>query len=238
MRKDKKLRRRPLGNMDDYSQKLKKIETFLKTKKESSGGLYWKADKDSTTRIRILPEWKEGELYFKQIDTHFVPTSEGIKKMMCVRNSSVGYPCYVCKRLETLLAEVTDDKEINRVRRMLPVTRFAMNIVVVHDLQDLDNASVGLIYEAPKSVAYDLAELFSDMEDWGDFTDPKNGYYVKLIRDDSLEVTKYKVNPSSKRTKIPKSWLTYIKNLDEKYPLPSDRDLKFLAMKIHANDNN
>jgi len=76
----------------------------------------------------------------------------------------------------------------------------------------------------------DIIEYFLDEDEWGDMTDPKTGYDLKLSRVGSgMKDTEYSVSPC-KNTPMPKKYRNEVYDLDEQVQkiLPSYEDTEKL----------
>jgi hypothetical protein len=187
---------------DRLAKKRKKL-------KETGSGklLYIKAD--TTMRVRVLPVGDEEE-FVKEV-TQFYLGSE-IKGVFSP--VTIGQPCAIMEAYNTLKSGDEDDKDI--AKTMIPKTRYLMPVVVYDDAKGkkINKDRSGKLVQLTKGLYQSILDLYLDDDEWGDMTDVKKGYDIKLTREGSgMTDTEYSVKPC-KNTPLDKEWRKQV-NLDE-----------------------
>lgn len=186
-----------------------KIQARLR-KMELGRGKLWKPKKGQN-RIRILPSWRgPNEEFYKETPTHWGVGPEGKRSIICPK--VINQPCPVCKRAEKF-AESDSAKKQAIAEKLQAKNRVIFNIL------DLDSKD-GNIYQwsCSESQLQELLGYYID-PDYGDFTNPKTGFDVIIIRKGEGLNTRYKTRLSRNPTKV-KEWKKLkkdIPNLDVKF---------------------
>jgi len=187
---------------------MKYHKTDLKKVKERydqiSTGQFW-TPKEGENLIRILPPYGESGLFFREVDMHFGVGKNG-ESFVCTR--AEGGRCYACEKLEELRSS-DDPEKIKLARKFVPRHRVLYNIV------DLNEPSKGVrIFSSGTTIFKDILSYFAD-PDWGDITDPENGYDIRIIREGTGLETSYRVQAKKNPTPIADpEWLTQLHDLD------------------------
>lgn len=176
--------------------------------KANMSGDIWKP-KVGTNVIRILPPWSEDQTKpFREFGVHWnIGPNE--QPVVCLRKEK-GVPCFLCEQVEALLeSEDPKDQEIGAELRA--GNRAYLNIL---DMNDLDSG-VQVMSCGIKMLSEILA-YFAD-PDWGDLTDPEEGYNVTIEREGTgKNKTRYTVRAKKKSSPIPdEGYLDQLKDLDK-----------------------
>lgn len=211
-------------NMALVRQQMKK----LKTKR---GGT-WRPEKGKNI-IRILPPWSEEGYWYKDALRHYVPgkgkTGEGKGVIPCSAND--GSRCAICD-MRTKLGESAKPSRQKMADELKPSREYYVNLV------DMNNADAGVqVGRLAESVINKLLEYMLEPE-WGDFTDPHEGYNVILTRTGEGLKTQYDVRLSKTSTPLKtKRWLRKLQDLDKLFPSASYADTRaFLAKDEEAEE--
>jgi len=153
----------------------------------------WKP-KDGDNLIRIMPPWSEDvDTFFVQGGSHFNVGPQG-KIFSCPQQADNSAECFLCDLVERLDAGDEADRE---EAKDLKVRRSWMVNVV--DLKDPD-AGVR-VWAAGVKAFKQLLEYIEDA-DYGDVTDPNEGYDVKVTKSGKGMNTEYNVRCAKNPTKF------------------------------------
>lgn len=221
---------------------MKKINPSLKKKllarkkkiSESGEGnamLYFKADE--TVRIRPLPVGEDQEFGMEIV--YFYPNSD-IKGV--ISPMTFGESCALYEKYEELKASKDDsDKEL--ATALKPKRKFVVPVIKYTDLKgkQVDERAGVKLAQLTSSQYQDFIDLFLD-EDNGDFTDPKNGYDLKITRTGSGQYdTEYSTIPGAKSALHSK--FNKIYNIEEllRKEVPSYEETQEILAKFLGEDS-
>jgi hypothetical protein len=186
---------------------MSKIREQMRKLKSRRGGI-WKPEIGKNT-IRILPPWSSEGLWYKESLTHYVKAEGKTRAINCP--GIEGEACYICETRDDLRRSPrrSDQKQAESLR---PELQYIVNMV------DMENPDDGVqMGKLSTGVVNELLTYFMDNE-WGDFTDPRRGYNVIVVRIGAGLQTQYSVKLSRKATRVKKtSWLNSLLDLDEKF---------------------
>lgn len=183
--------------------KKKREELVNKTKKGNVLNI-----KEGTTRIRILPTGDE-EDFIKEVVYFYM-------KHIVWSPSTFDEPCYGMETYNDLKKSKDEDDQ-NLAKRMSPKQGYLMAVVVYEDDKGkkVNKEDSGKLMRIPGGLYQDIIDLYLDDDEWGDMTDPKNGYDIKIIRTGSgKNDTNYTVQPC-KNTPLPKEYAKKPIDLDK-----------------------
>jgi len=192
-----------------------------------STGQFW-SPKEGTNEIRILPPYGESGYFFREVDMHF-GVGQRNESFVCTR--AEGGKCYACDKLEELRSS-EDPKKVNLARKFVPRHRVLYNIV------DLAEPSKGVrIFSSGVSIFKDILSYFAD-PDWGDLTDPEEGYNLKIIREGTGLDTSYRVQARKNPSPIADpEWLSQLHDLDSVVQLlPYERQQEIVEGTVPAEE--
>lgn len=225
--------RKPVGSLKTYKSNVAKLkETKVQINKSKS--LYFKPERNTKYWMRILPAWSENSVFYKEIFPVWYNTADGSRgKVLCQNKSAYNY--FIKRVAHNLGLEESEVSSKISLR-----SAFAMNIVVLSYNEKTEKRSYKdptfSIWEAPKSVLDQLIDFFLNPE-YGDFTDITAGYDVQVVRDDSKEITQYKVYPARQNTEIPEVWVNEgLRNLDETYEPATKEELEKVSKQVVLKD--
>lgn len=197
--------------MEDLS-KLKEVYDDLSGQK--SGFSFWSA-KEGENLIRVLPGVK-GKSFYRELHYHN-KLVDSQTNVLCPK-LTLGGDCPICEFRDKLLA-TAKESDIDIIKLLKPYRRFYVNMVAVED------TSKGvMLYGMPMTVFRDMLSYFMD-PDWGDLTDPENGYDVTIERRGTGLATKYFTRAKKKSTPVDNSLLSHIIDLDELMHMKSYEEL-------------
>lgn len=180
----------------------------------SKRGKMWKP-RDGKNTIRILPAASDNGLWFFEAVFHYGPN------IPCL--SLADEKCPICRYKDKLLKSSSDD-ELELANELEGKTRILFNII---DLTEEDSKASGVqIWGHSETTLQKLMTIWNDPE-WGDFTDPIEGYDIIVEKTDARGPEAYKIRPRRNPSKIEKmSWLKKMKRLDQVLKIPSRIDAK------------
>lgn len=185
-------------------------DKMIKRKKElerkgSGGGIIF--PKDGVTRFRIKNPGDDAELAIEVTQFYLGGDMGGV-----LSPATFDEPCpFMEKYLE--LKDSKDEDDIELAKKLSPKRKFVLAIVGYKDEKgkEIDPDRVDKLCMVPRTAYQDIIDLFLDEDEWGDMTDPIDGYDIKLTRSGSgKNDTSYTVSPCQK------------KKLDKKYTKPVD----------------
>ena len=186
-----------------------------------------------TTQLRVIPAWKQGASWFKEIREHFVKTAGGAT-LYAVCPSTFNRACLICEEGKRLHSS-REEEDVERSRSLRPGLKFLVNAFVVSSPkgEGLDGGvrpvKIGI---SVKKVLVNLDRDFTG--GWGDMTSLEKGFDVRIERTgDGMMDTKYFVQGVPTRTNIVevlkaagKDINTFaVNNLDEVLECPTDETL-------------
>jgi len=172
---------------------------------DATGNLYWKPP-EGTTTLRILPPTAayEGDFAVRQV-LHFGFEDENGRTRTVRCLTDVGEDCPVCAFVEYLMGTgEEDDKKL--ARDMRKQTQLMTEIIIRPSKRVR-------IWKMPVTIYRNLAGLLAEPR-VGDFTDPKNGRDIALIRKGQMLHTRYQVSTLDRESIGFTSWKRNRVNLE------------------------
>ncbi len=184
-------------NVDREREKLDEIRR---------GGTRFWTPKEGASLIRILPPYT-GEDWYKEAWFHF---GVGVdrKPIACARRLQ-DEACYICEQVDELRkSEDPRDVELS--------TQIASRRRVFYNIIDLDDVESGVqVFSSGVTIFKELLMYVAD-PDWGDITDPDEGYDIIIDREGTGIDTKYTVRAKKNPTAlIDPALLEDLRDLDE-----------------------
>jgi len=174
-------------------------------KKGSKGGIIFL--KEGTRRVRVLPTGEDNEFAVEVMQFYLGNDIKGV-----FSPQTFGDPCAIHEAyLELKDSKDEDDQEL--AKQLVPKTKYLMPVLVYDDQKGkkVDKDDTGKLVQLTNGMYQDIIDLYLDEDEWGDMTDPKKGYDLKLSREGTtMTTTEYSVQPC-KNTPIPKK---YAKEVD------------------------
>jgi len=176
-------------------------EAIMKKLDELGSGTFFKA-KEGKNQVRILPPWSKKGVWFKEATLHYGVADK--KAYPCLK--MFGKECPICNKAEELQEGSDEDRKI--AGRLKPKTKYYVNIV------DRKSGKVK-IWGFSAKILGTLLSYVGD-PDYGDITDPEEGYDVVIDRTGSgMTDTKYEVRCRPKPSEIDsENWENEMHNLD------------------------
>jgi hypothetical protein len=167
--------------------------------------------KEGTTRLRGLPVPEDVE---PAIQVRYIFISKELGGI--VSPSTWGDKCAFNEK-NLKLKDSKDEKDKKLAKKVLPKTKYLMPAVRYKDEHgdELDVEAGAKLALLSGGMYQDLIDLYLDDKEAGDFTDPKNGYDVKITRTGTGQFdTEYSVRPC-KATKLSKKFAKDIYDPEE-----------------------
>jgi len=188
------------------SKKLSTREKLMlrqKKLKERGGSSNFYTFKEGKTRIRILPVPDDQE---QGVEITNFYMGKGMEPMSIISPKSFDEPCPFFE-LYTKLSKSKKEEDQNLAKRLKPGKKYLVYALVTTDesSKNYDTQRGPQFYMISNGVYDALIDLYLD-EESGDFTDPKTGYDVKIVRSGTgKQDTEYKVI-ACKPTALPKEY--------------------------------
>lgn len=176
--------------------------------KSGGGGFILRQKDEGTIRIRILPT---GDDFSHEITTFYLDGIGG-----CNSPATFGEPCALLDAYNEL-KNSKDDGDKALAKDLVPRNKVVIPIIMYKDKagKEVDEENSERLLQIAGGVAQDLIDLYLDEDEWGDMTDPENGYDVKITRTGKGQMdTTYTVQPC-KNTPIPKKYRKTVVDLEE-----------------------
>lgn len=158
--------------------------------------------KPGTKRVRVLPTGDENDFVMEVTQFYLGGEIKGV-----FSPATFGKPCAIMEAYEELKkSDDPDDKEL--AKKFVPKKKYLMPVIVYKDTKgkELDTDNSGKLVQLTKGLYEDIIDLYLDEDDWGDMTDKKIGYDLKLVREGTtLTDTEYSAKPC-KNSKIHPSY--------------------------------
>lgn len=162
-------------------------------KKSGGGGIIY--PKEGTTRVRIKSRGADEELGIEIIQFYLGPKDGGI-----ISPATFDEPCPFMEKFQELKnSDDPDDKAL--ASKLVPKRKYLIGVIGYKDTKgkEIDPDRIDKPMMVPRSVYQDIIDLYLDEEDWGDMTDPLEGYDIKVTRTGSgKNDTSYSVSPCQK----------------------------------------
>lgn len=176
------------------SAKDKKIQKLLAKVQTMDLGTssFWKPDAGRST-IRILPPIGTMEYFFAEVGQHYLGNTYFYCPTHCNGGDAVKFPCPICELNEALYAagekEAASEFRVGR--------KWYMNIVERGPGAD----GKPHIFAAGQSIMQVVISLIGD-DDYGDISDPQDGWDIKLDKVGEGKETKYSALPAAKSSPL------------------------------------
>ena len=169
-------------------------------KRGGGGGMIY--PKEGTIRVRIKSRGADEELGIEVVQFYLGPKDGGI-----ISPATFTEPCPFMEKFQELKnSDDPDDKAL--ASKLVPRRRYILGVIAYKDTKgkEVDPDRIDKPMMVPRSVYQDIIDLYLDEEDWGDMTDPIEGYDIKITRTGSgKNDTSYSVSPCQK-TKLDKKY--------------------------------
>lgn len=179
-------------------------------KKKGSRSSILRQKEEGTIRIRIMKVEDDGDFWHDLITFWLNKDLGDIKSP-----ATFGDHCPAMDKFQEL-RDSDDEEDIEFSKKLSPRTKHLIPVVWYKDDKGkkVDKDNSGKLLQIPNRVLQEITSLYLDEDEWGDMTDPKNGYDLKITREGKGQFdTTYSIQPC-KNTPIPKEYRKPI-NLEE-----------------------
>lgn len=192
--KKKKLSSSGMSTRDRLIQRKKDFEN------KNKGGLVY--PKEGTLRLRIKSPGDDQELLLEIIQFYLGRDLGGV-----ISPATFGEPCPFMEKYKEL-KESSDEDDRELAKELVPKRKYVLGAILYKDEKgkeiDPDGIDKGVM--VARGVYQDIIDLYLDEDEWGDMTDPSEGYDIKISRSGSgKNDTSYTVSPCQKK-KIDKKY--------------------------------
>lgn len=190
-------------------EKLKDKKDELKSR-STGGDIVFVKDGD-TRRIRILNMGEENE-FIKEVEQFYL--GNDIKGV--ISPSTFGEPCAISEGYEEL-KNSSDDTDVELAGKFSPRKKYLAYCVFYKDKQgkELDEENSPKFILLSSGLYQSIIDYYLDEDEWGDMTDPQDGYDLKVSRSGKGKMdTEYSVT-ACKNTPAPKEYRKKVYDLDD-----------------------
>lgn len=162
--------------------------------KGNGGGIIF--PKEGTMRLRVHSQGPDEEIGMEVIQFYLGTTKGGV-----ISAATFDEPCPFMEKYKEL-KDSKDEDDQNLAGLLAPRRRYIIGGTVYKDEKgkEIDPDNTRKPIQIPRSVYQDIIELFLDEDDWGDMTDPKDGYDIKITRSGKgKNDTSYSVSPCQRK---------------------------------------
>lgn len=184
------------------------MEKKKKLAEKGGGGFILRQKDEGTIRIRILPT---GDDFSHEITTFYLDGIGG-----CNSPATFGEPCALTDAYNELKSS-SDDSDKELAKGLVPRQKVVIPIIWYKDQKgkEVDEENSMRLLQIAGGVAQDLIDLYLDEDEWGDMTDPENGYDIKITRTGMGRLdTSYSVM-ACKNTPLPKKYRKTVVDLED-----------------------
>lgn len=181
--------------------------------KRGSGGYILRQKEEGTIRIRVLPTGEDND-FVAEVTSFFLGTTKELGEVLSP--ATYGEPCALMEEY-VKLKESKDEDDLEIAKKMVPRQKFLIPIIMYEDLKGkkVDEENSKRLFQIVASVYNQIIDLYLDEDEWGDMTDPKKGYDLKITRTGKGKFdTAYTVS-ACKNTPLPKEYQKEIIDLEE-----------------------
>ena len=199
--KDKKKSSAGISTREKMLARKKALES-----KGNGGGMIY--PKEGTMRVRLMNQGPDKELGLEVIQFYLGPKVGGV-----ISPATFDEPCPFMEKYQQL-KNSKDETDQELAKDLAPRRRYIIGGTCYKDEKgkEIDPDRVCKPILVPRSVYQDIIDLYLDEDDWGDMTDPEEGYDIKISRSGSGKMdTTYSVTACpGKKPLNPK----YVKEMD------------------------
>lgn len=185
----------------------KKLKERMKKKREqlrnrgSSGAIHFLKDGE-TLRARILSMGEEEEFIQEVVQFYLGSDIKGV-----ISPVTIDEPCAIYETFQELKeSDEEDDRELST--KFIPKKKYLALCILYKDNKGkiVDEENSPKFVMLTSGMYEEVLDLFLDEDEWGDMTDPEDGYDVRFKREGSgMKDTTYTVTPCS-RTPFPEEY--------------------------------
>jgi len=174
-------------------------------------------------RYILLPGWRKGEehVWWHEFGQHFIKNAAGeIQAVYPCAEATFGKTCEVCDTLNHAAHAATDDETIQLLKDAKASRRYLMNVLAL----DGEDPKTPAILEVSPTV---FSALVDAVEEWAaSIFDPEGAQIITITREGKGLNTKYAVQVSPKKVKIPETVYEKLNDLDEYVKMESEEKMR------------
>lgn len=166
-------KKKPSSNMTTRERMMERKKALAE--RSSGGNIIF--PKEGTMRVRLVSQGPDKELGLEIIQFYSSKTG-GI-----ISPATFDEPCPFMDKFQEL-RKSSDEEDQELAKMLTPRRRFLVAGTLYKDEKgkEIDTDNVGKPILIPRSVYQDIIDLYLDEDDWGDMTDPNDGYDIKITR--------------------------------------------------------
>ena len=218
-------------------------DRLIEKKKEltkKGGGFIMKQKEEGTIRFRILPTGEDNDIALELI-TFWLSKDAG----EIVSPSTFGEPCPAME-LYNQLKESDDPADIELTKKLIPRKKYVIPVIMYKDTKgnEIDEDNSNKLMQITNGIYQEIIDLYLDEDEWGDMTDPKEGYDLKQTRTGTGQKdTRYTIN-TCKNTPLKGDYKKITVDLEEMakkyadtYEAASEKLSKFTGSMVSEDDD-
>ena len=152
--------------------------------------------KEGTTRLRLKSQGEDSELGLEIVQFYLGGDIGGV-----ISPATFDEPCPLMEKYISL-KDSSREADKNLAGLLVPKRRFIIGGCGYKDEKgkEPDPDKIDKAYLVTRSIYQDITDLYLDEDEWGDMTDPEEGYDLKISRSGKgKNDTSYTVTPCSKK---------------------------------------
>lgn len=199
-----------MATKKSLKQRMLEKKTELK-KKASGGGFILRQKEEGTIRMRVMNCGADNEFAYELV-TFWLGNDIG----EVISPATFGEPCACMEKYQELKGS-SDEDDIEIAKKLVPRKKYVIPQIMYKDDKgkEVDEDNSEKLHQIAGGTYQDIIDLYLDDDEWGDMTDPKEGYDIKITRTGKgKNDTKYTVSPC-KNTPVPKAYAKKVVDLEE-----------------------
>ncbi len=151
------------------------------------------------TVLRVLPPFSADGVWFREMTEYYFKIGDEHYFLTSPRDFGLPDPLWDWGRS---IYQEGDEAAIKEAKRFRPKTKYLMNVLILSDPDQKTSLESGIkVLKAPTTVRRALVGYDYESE-WGDITNPENGFNMSVEREGEKLNTKYSVIPGRERSNI------------------------------------
>lgn len=144
----------------------------------NGGGFIMRQKEEGTIRFRILPTGDDND-FAMELTTFWLSKDAG----EVISPVTFGEPCPVMEKYQEL-KESKDPEDANLAKKLVPRRKYVIPVVMYKDGKgsEIDTDNSNKLLQITGGIYQEIIDLYLDEDEWGDMTDPKEGYDLKQTR--------------------------------------------------------
>ena len=144
----------------------------------NGGGFIMRQKEEGTIRFRILPTGDDND-FAMELTTFWLSKDAG----EVISPATFGEPCPVMDKYQKL-KESKDPDDIALAKKLVPRRKYVIPVVMYKDTKgsEIDTDNSNKLLQITGGIYQEIIDLYLDEDEWGDMTDPKEGYDLKQTR--------------------------------------------------------